>query len=296
MMEPAVLLGLARCFGTRTSDVAAQRNLLLLSLATFVAIILIGVVGLTRIYRQEFSPYNTLAEYSDHIRLGEYTAEIPVAGEGTLAVLAANLNAIASQMSVTSGNLDALVAERTSDLERRNRQIQTAAEIASQIAAPHHLDDLLTTTVNLIRERFDYYHVGIFLVDDQKQYAVLKAANGETGKLLVQSGHKLGVGQSGIVGMVTAKGEPRIAADVSQDAAHYRNPILPYTRAEMALPLKAGGDVIGALDVQSMESGAFTQEDVSMLQTLADQLAVAIENTRLVEKLEASIERNQPAG
>jgi len=284
------LIGVAEAIWDRSPQAAAQRNQLILNLATLAAIGLIALVGIMHNYRQAASPLNTLVEYSTRINQGEYSVKLPVTGKGTLNVLAQNLNSIAGQLDELTANLDRQVAERTTDLETRTRRIQTAADIASQIAAPHHLNDLLNTAVGLIRERFDYYHVGIFLVDDQKEFAVLKAANGETGNLLVQSGHKLGIGQSGIVGMVTAQGEPRIAADVTQDPAHYRNPILPYTRAEMALPLKAGGEVIGAIDVQSMEAGSFTQEDVSMLQTVADQLAVAVENTRLVEKLEASIQ------
>lgn len=289
--EPTgTLVGVAEAVWDRTPQASAQRKQLALNLATLAAIGLIGLIGRLRINRQATAPLNKLVENSTRISHGEFDVESPLTGEGSLPILAQNLNSIASQMGELTANLDVQVAERTSDLEKRTRRIQTAGEIASQIAAPHNLNDLLTTAVNLIREGFDYYHVGIFLVDDQNEYAVLKAAYGETGKLLVQAGHKLGIGQSGIVGMVTAQGEPRIAADVSQDPAHYRNPILPYTRAEMALPLKAGGETIGAIDVQSMEAGSFTQEDVTMLQTVADQLAIAIKNTQLVEKLKASIQ------
>lgn len=284
------IIGVAQVFWDINPQAGALRNQLLISFAIFIAILLVGAMGSIRMYEKEFSPLKKIADFSNRIFQGDFHQTIPVEGEATQATIATNLNAIASRLAELSEDLDALVTERTNDLEKRNRQIKTVAEIASQIAAPHHLDDLLATTVKLIRERFDYYHIGIFLVDDQKQFAILRAANGETGRLLVQSGHKLRIGQSGIVGLVTAKGEARIAADVTQDPAHYRNPILPYTRAEMALPLKAGGEIIGAIDVQSTEIGAFSQEDVSILQTLADQLAVAIENTRLVEKLEASVE------
>ena len=288
--ESGEIIGVAQVLWDRSGFIATQRNQLLLALTTILAVLLIGVILLMRIFRRASAPLILLADNSGRISNGEYDLITPVNGDGIQELLAKNLNKISDQMRALVENLDTLVAERTSDLEKRNRQIQTAAQIASQIAAPHHLDDLLLTTANSIHERFAYYHAGIFLVDDLKQYAVLKAATGETGNLLVQAGHKLRIGQSGIVGMVTATGEPRIAADVTQDPAHYRNPILPYTRAEMALPLKAGGEVIGAIDVQSTEIGAFTHEDVSILQTLADHLAVAIENTRLVEKLEASVE------
>jgi len=287
------ILGVTSVFWDRSPFNAQQRNQILLTSLVILAILVTGGLGLSRIMQLTLEPLPLLVDHARRIGTGEYNLATRLEGNGELAALGENLNTIASEMGKLSTHLDITVAERTSELEKRNRQIQSVAEIASQIAAPHHLDDLLTTTVRLIHERFEYYHVGIFLVDDQKQFAVLKAANDETGKLLIQSGHKLGIGQRGIVGFVTDKGEARIAADVTQDQAHYRNPILPYTRAEMALPLKTGGDVIGALDIQSTEIGAFTNEDVSILQTLADQLAVAVENTRLVEKLEASIEETR---
>ncbi len=291
--ETGNIIGVTDVFWDRNPFNVQQRNLLLLTLLVILALLVAGGLSMTRIMRQALAPLPLLVDHARRIGMGEYNLVTRPEGAGELAALGENLNTIASEMGKLSANLDLAVAERTIELEKRNRQIQSVAEISRQIAAPHHLDDLLMTTVRLIHERFEYYHVGIFLVDDQKQFAVLKAANDETGKLLIQSGHKLGIGQRGIVGFVTGKGEARIAADVTQDPAHYRNPILPYTRAEMALPLKTGGDVIGALDIQSTEIGAFTNEDVSILQTLADQLAVAVENTRLVEKLEASVEETR---
>lgn len=291
--ETGIIIGVTDVFWDRSPLIAQQRNQFLLSTIVILAVLAAGGLILQRILRQALEPLPGLVDHARRIAAGEYILVTKPEGSGELAALGENLNIIASEMGNLTADLNVAVAERTSELEKRNRQIQSAAEIASQIAAPHHLDDLLLSTVRLIHERFGYYHVGIFLVDDQKQYAVLKAANDETGKILVQSGHKLGIGQRSIVGFVTDKGEARIAADVTQDSAHYRNPILPYTRAEMALPLKAGGDIIGALDIQSTEIGAFTNEDVSILQTLADHLAVAVENSRLVEKLEASIEETR---
>jgi GAF domain-containing protein len=117
----------------------------------------------------------------------------------------------------------------------------------------------------------------------------LRAATGEAGRQLLEQGHKLRVGKSGIVGYVVATGEPRIALDVGVDAVHFRNPLLPETRSEMALPLRVGRQVIGALDVQSREEAAFDDEDISILQTIADQLAVAIENARLLQETRQAI-------
>jgi PAS domain S-box-containing protein len=186
--------------------------------------------------------------------------------------------------------LEQRVAERTADLERRTMQLQVAAEVARDATTARDLDDLLNRAVNLIRARFGFYHAGIFLVDEQNEYAVLRAATGEAGHQMLESGHRLRVGEVGIVGHATGTGQPRIALDVGTDAVHFDNSFLPGTRSEMALPLRVGERVIGALDVQSTREAAFEEADVEILQVMADQLAVAIERTRLFEQTQAALE------
>jgi GAF domain-containing protein len=154
---------------------------------------------------------------------------------------------------------------------------------------------LLNLAVNLIRDRFSFYHAGIFLIDERGEYAVLKAATGEAGRQMLARGHKLRVGEVGIVGAATGSGRHHIAQDVGADTAHFKNPLLPYTRSELALPLQAGSRVIGALDVQSMQATAFQEEDVTVLQTIADQLAVAIENARLIRRMNETVQELEQA-
>ncbi len=178
----------------------------------------------------------------------------------------------------------------TRDLERRITQLQVASDIAREAATFRGMDALLNRAVNLVRDRFGFYHAGIFMVDERCQYAVLKAATGEAGQKMLEQGHQLKIGEVGIVGFVTGSGEPRIAHDVGADAVYFRNPNLPATRSEMALPLRIGEKTIGALDVQSQEPAAFDQEDVAILQTMADQLAVAIENARLFEATQRQLD------
>jgi GAF domain-containing protein len=151
------------------------------------------------------------------------------------------------------------------------------------------LDELLDQTANLIRDRFGFYHAGIFLVDEPGEYAVLRAATGEAGRQMLEQKHRLKVGEVGIVGYVTGRGEAHIALDVGADAVHFENPLLPETRSEMALPLRVGGRTIGALDVQSQEETAFDEDDVVVLQTMADQLAEAIENARLLDEMQQTV-------
>jgi len=151
----------------------------------------------------------------------------------------------------------------------------------------------LGLTVNLISERLGFYHAGIFMLDAAREYAVLRAASSEGGMRMLARQHKLKVGEVGLVGYVAGSGEARIALDVGKDAVFFNNPDLPRTRSEMALPLKTYQRVIGVLDVQSEQVQAFTDEDLKILQTLADQIALAIDNTRLLSESQQALRELQ---
>jgi GAF domain-containing protein len=187
-------------------------------------------------------------------------------------------------------NLEIRVKERTQALERRAVQLRTAAEIGNAAASIRDLDTLLNQIARSLSSRFGFYHTGIFLIDEVGQYAVLRAANSEGGQRMLRRGHKLEIGRKGIVGYVADTGRARIALDVGKDAVYFNNPDLPNTHSEMALPLKAAGHVVGVLDIQSTESQAFTEEDVQILQVIADQIAIAIENSRLLAESQTAVE------
>lgn len=186
--------------------------------------------------------------------------------------------------------LEQRVQERTHDLERRSILLRAVAEVGRRITSLRDLSDLLQQTTQLIHENFGFYHIGIFLLDEHHEYAILAAANSEGGWRMLEKKHQLKVGETGIVGYVAGTVKPRIALDVGQDAVFFNNPDLPMTRSEMALPLEVSGRVLGVLDVQSTEAQAFTEEDVSTLQIMADQLAIAILNANLFEETQKSIE------
>lgn len=188
-------------------------------------------------------------------------------------------------------SLEQRVSSRTSELElanlrneKRARQFEAIAQVAHATAAAMETEDLLSRLVEVISQQFGFYHAGIFLVDENREYAVLRAANSEGGKRMLQRGHRLAFGQTGIVGYVAATGTARIALDVGADAAYFDNPDLPETRSELALPLRAGTEIIGVLDVQSQQSNAFQPEDVEVLSTLTDQVTIAIQNARSFER------------
>ena len=143
------------------------------------------------------------------------------------------------------------------------------------------VDALINHSVNLIRDAFDFYYVGLFLIKDN--WAVLRAGTGEAGRIQLENEHKLEIGGDSMIGWSVANAQARIALDVGQEAVFFENPVLPDTRSEMALPLISRDKVIGALTVQSVEPAAFLPEDVTLLQTMADQLANAIQNARFFE-------------
>lgn len=185
-----------------------------------------------------------------------------------------------TELVARGSELEAAVAQ----VQRRASQFEALAQVSQSISSIRDPQELLPRVASLISEHYGFYHVGVFLVDDANEYAVLTATNSPGGQRMLERQHRLKVGEQGIVGSVAGSGEPRIALNVGADAVFFNNPDLPETHSEMALPLRSGGKVIGALDVQSTEVGAFTDEDVQALSLLADQVSLAIENARLFEE------------
>jgi nitrate/nitrite-specific signal transduction histidine kinase len=241
------------------------------------------------------APLANLAETATLIAAGDLRRSAEVKREDEIGTLGLAFNSMTGQLRDLIVGLEQRVTERTRDLERRAVQLQAAAEVGHAAASIRDLDELLPRVTHLISDRFGFYHAGVFLLDDAGEYAVLRAANSDGGRRMLDRGHRLRVGAQGIVGYVTGAGEPRIALDVGEDSIHFRNPDLPGTRSEMALPLIVGGRVLGALDVQSTEEAAFTQEDTEVLQVLADQVAVALENARLFADAQEALEATRRA-
>lgn len=245
--------------------------------------------------RQAFEPFKSLTDTAQAIARGDLRRVAPVESEDEFGTLARSFNSMTAQLVELIDNLELRVQERTQDLERRTMQLKAATEVGRAVATLHDLDRLLSIVTRLISESFGFYHVGIFLLDNTGENAVLRAANSEGGQRMLEKGHVLKVGQQGIVGYATQRREPRIALNVGEDSAHFVNPYLPETRSEMALPLIVGGQLLGALDVQSRHENAFSQHDVETLQVLADQVAIAISNANLVAQTQELLESERRA-
>jgi putative methionine-R-sulfoxide reductase with GAF domain len=197
---------------------------------------------------------------------------------------------LVSELQNERTNLELRIEERTQALDKRTNQLQAVAESGRSITTFRNLSELLRQAAEIIHKNFEYYHVGIFLLDERREYAVLAASNSEGGQRMLERQHQLKVGGASIVGYAIEHAEARIALDVGQDAVYFDNPDLPQTRSEMALPLIVSGQILGALDVQSTEAQAFTEDDVATLQILAEQIAVAIQNANLFSEAEKSLE------
>jgi PAS domain S-box-containing protein len=168
-------------------------------------------------------------------------------------------------------------------IQRRNQYLAVSAEIGKIVTSTLDLNTIFAKTVSLITERFGFYHAAIFIAEETGFNAVLREATGEAGAEMKKAGHSLAIDDKSIVGKVSSNGEPVIVNNTAQDPLHKFNPLLPETRAEAAIPLRIGSRIIGVIDIQSKNANAFSEDEISVLQTLADQVAVAIDNARSFE-------------
>ena len=187
------------------------------------------------------------------------------------------------------------LSQRTQELERRTRYLEATSVVARDVASELDPETLMHRIVILITEQFAFYHTGLFLIESEGEYAELKTASSRGGQRMLDRGHRLLVGEEGIVGFVASQGRSRVALDTGADAVYFDNPDLPDTRSEAALPLRVRGEVIGVLDVQSTKPNAFNENDISVLQTLADQIAVALQTAQLFQQFEQNLEAQRQA-
>lgn len=282
---------------TTRSEIEQQRQSVInLAIIIMVALLAGAIVLSLRLGQVIASPVIRLTNTANQILDGNLSAQAEITSTDETGVLAEAFNAMTAQLGETLAGLERTIENRTFELslanqrnEQRARQFQSISRVARTISSTLDLDSLLSQITNAISREFGFYHVGVFLLDSPREYAVLSAANSEGGQVMLARGHRLKVGEKGLVGFVSSTGKPRVALDTGADAVFFDNPDLPDTRSEVTLPLLTGNTVIGVLDVQSTEQNAFAQEDVDILSTLADQVSIAIQNARQNEQTKRAL-------
>ena len=206
------------------------------------------------------------------------------------------------ELQEIKANLEKSIEERTLQLvianrqtTRRAEQLKLIADVARSAISIQNVGQLLPHIAHLIGQRFNFYHVGIFLLDEDKRYAILRASNSAGGIRMIQKGHRLRVGTQGIVGFVSQTGQVRIAREVKDDPSYFGGVDLPDTRSEITLPLKSGEIILGVLDIQSTEANAFSEDDSATLTILADQMAIAIQNAISYEQSQRALREAESA-
>jgi GAF domain-containing protein len=242
----------------------------------------VGIVTTFLLSQEVTNPIHEIFRIMDRVRRNDFSTRALLVTSDESALLTIQFNQLLDLLHRSQQTLDRQVRERTEALEQRSFQLQVASKIVREAATIQDLNLLLTRTVNLISDRFGFYHVGIFLLDDANEYAILQAASSEGGKRMLARGHRLEVGHQGIVGAAAYQNRPRVALDVGVDPVYFDNPDLPTTRSEAAFPLSARNKVVGVLDIQSTQPSAFDRDNLELLQTMSDQIALAIHNSRLI--------------
>jgi len=237
-----------------------------------------------------FQPLDRLQEGAERIGKGDLDHRIDVLRRDEIGRVSQAFNHMAGELR----NLYQQLADRSRDLERRSRYLEASAEVGRAAATVLDPDRLARQVVDLIRERFDLYYVGLFLVDEEKEWAWLRAGTGEPGRAMKARGHRIRVGE-GMIGWSIANRQARVALEAGEDAVRLATAELPETRSEAALPLRSRGNVLGALSVQGDEPGAFDEDTLTVLQTMADQVAVALDNARLFAESRAALEAERLA-
>lgn len=255
--------------------------------AVFIGIVFLIIVLVLFVTQLIAPPLVRLRNVVQAVTAGNF--EMPIM-EGDIR-RADEIGLLAGSIADMRDQIQRLVRDLETRIAARTRDVNTTQEISRYAATQRDLQQLMGQVVNLIVERFpNIYHAQIFLVDKERRYAVLRASTGEPGRLLLERGHRLAVGSVSVVGQATDQGQVMIARDTETSRVHKPNELLPDTLAELAVPLRVGDTTIGVLDVQSKQNDSFSQDQINILQTLADQIAVAIENARLYQESLAQLE------
>ena len=268
------VIGVVEVVKDRAPLISQQTDRNLYFVISTLAILVVTSIGLGYITQRMLRPIGRLTETATAIAAGNFDNVVPVKGNDEIGMMAAAFNTMTTQLRNLIGSLEQRVQERTRDLA-------LAAEVGRNLAQVRDLDTLLEDASELIRERFNLYHVQIYLTDSTQQILILRAGTGQAARELLDRHHSLAIAPGSINGSTALNKKSVIVADTRENSMFRPNPLLPDTRSEMAVPLLIGDRVLGVLDLQSAEVNSFTEEALLAFETLASQLAVAIDNANL---------------
>ena len=268
----------------------ATTNTLQSSFVLVAVILMFALLAAVLIGNALTSPLIALTETAEEITAGNLNAEVNVKSRDEIGMLGKTLNTMTSTLRDLIQSLEQRVKDRTHALEiasetanQRASQFEAITQVTRAISSIRNMEELMPQVASLISNYFGFYHVGIFLNDENGKNVYLIASNSEGGRKMLARHHSLKIGEQGMVGYVAARGETRVTRNVGQDLVFFNNPDLPETKSEAALPLHTGNIIIGVLDVQSRKEDAFSQDEIDILAIMADQVSLSIENTRLFE-------------
>jgi GAF domain-containing protein/HAMP domain-containing protein len=271
----------------------AIRTVIITAIITVIALMVAIGLGLTTV-RLVLRPIEGMVATAQAIADGDLSQQVETTRRDEFGRLAQAFNTMTGQLRQTLSGLEQRVAERTADLERRSTDLQAAAEVGGAATSILETEQLIRQVVELIRERFGMYYVGLFIVDRAGEWAVLRAGTGEAGQAMLARNHRIKVGE-GMIGWSVDHAQARVALEAELDAVRLATAELPETRSEAAIPLRSRGQTLGALTVQHTQPGAFDQDTLAVLQTMADQVAVALHNAELFSENQAALEASRRA-
>lgn len=280
------VIGVVDIIRNRTETVQQLTARVLAAIAGLIVVMGAGTLISATLVTRTMQPIRQLTEVARAIERGELTRQAVVVGHDEIGTLGHTFNSMTQQMR---GLIDSLETR----VEMRTAQLQASAEVGRAATSILDPDQLLHELVQLLSSRFSFYFVGVYLVNETGQWAQLREASGpgDVAWVLKQSGHQLEIGGHSMVSTAITTRQPRVALDVGTEAVRFANPLLPDTRSEIALPLIVGDRVLGALDAQSVQTAAFDEANTTALQTMADQIAIAIANAAQYRRERARAEQ-----